>query len=127
MDGSQSPSYVARKFLQRSAFHESHSRALPYIGGGYGAKLYAKLEPLCTVLARDHEERCVMRSREEEFLTDHETQSSDQIKTTIKDGSITAPQMRSLLGYRRYAEIAAHRAQVRIYVSGTVTHSQCLD
>ena len=49
---SQSPSYVRTEIAATFGIPMNRIRVrVPYIGGGYGAKLYAKLEPLCTVLA----------------------------------------------------------------------------
>src|SRR5581483_7818242 len=61
---------------------------VPYIGGGYGAKLYAKLEPLCTVLA---------------LITKHKVVT--KIKTAIKGGAITARKCEVYWDTGAYAEI----------------------
>src|SRR5579871_4680117 len=49
----QSPSYV--RIMLSNMFHlpESHVRVMvPYLGGGFGSKLYMKLEPIAALLAR---------------------------------------------------------------------------
>src|SRR5437870_7025178 len=49
---SQSPSYVRTELSATFGIPMNRIRVrVPYLGGGYGAKLYAKLEPLVTVLA----------------------------------------------------------------------------
>src|SRR5262249_17781751 len=67
---SQSPSYVRTELANTFGIPMHHIRVrVPYIGGGYGAKLYAKLEPLVTALALITKKPVrYALTREEEFL-----------------------------------------------------------
>ena len=68
---SQSPSYVRTELSATFSIPMNRIRVrVPYLGGGYGAKLYAKLEPLVTALALVTKKPVrYALSREEEFLT----------------------------------------------------------
>ena len=79
---------------------------VPYIGGGYGDKLYAKLEPLVTVLALITKKPVrYALTREEEFLTITKHKVVTNIKTAIKDGAITARKCEVYWDTGAYAEI----------------------
>jgi CO/xanthine dehydrogenase Mo-binding subunit len=79
---------------------------VPYLGGGYGAKLYAKLEPLVTVLALITRKPVrYALTREEEFLTITKHKVVTKIKTAIKDGAITARKCEVYWDTGAYAEI----------------------
>ncbi len=88
---SQSPSYVRTEISATFGIPMNRIRVrVPYIGGGYGAKLYAKLEPLVTVLALITKKPVrYALTREEEFLTITKHKVVTKIKTAIKDGAIT--------------------------------------
>ncbi len=68
---SQSPSYVRTEVSATFGIPMHRIRVrVPYLGGGYGAKLYAKLEPLVTLLALITRKPVrYALTREEEFLT----------------------------------------------------------
>src|ERR671919_843360 len=82
---SQSPSYVRTEIAATFGIPMNRIRVrVPYIGGGYGAKLYAKLEPLCTVLALITKKPVrYALTREEEFLTITKHKVVTKIKTAI--------------------------------------------
>jgi len=104
---SQSPSYVRTEISATFGIPMNRIRVrVRYIGGGYGAKLYAKLEPLCTVLAliTKRPVRYAL-TREEEFLTITKHKVVTKIKTSIKDGSITARKCEVYWDTGAYAEI----------------------
>src|SRR4029079_321641 len=104
---SQSPSYVRTEISATFGIPMNRIRVrVPYIGGGYGAKLYAKLEPLCTGLAliTKRPVRYAL-TREEEFLTITKHKVVTKIKTSIKDGSITARKCEVYWDTGAYAEI----------------------
>src|SRR5439155_22692643 len=67
----QSPSYVRIILANMFRLPESHVRVMvPYLGGGFGSKLYMKLEPIAALLARAAERPVKVRlTRKEEFYT----------------------------------------------------------
>ncbi len=90
---SQSPSFVCTEIARLFGWRENQVRVkVPYLGGGFGAKLYIKLEALvaaAAMLAR----RPVKLSltMEEQFYTITKHASTFRIKSAVnKDGRITA-------------------------------------
>jgi len=104
---SQSPSYVRTELCATFGIPMNRIRVrVPYIGGGYGAKLYAKLEPLVTILALITKKPVrYALTREEEFLTITKHKVVTKIKTAIKDGAITARKCEVYWDTGAYAEI----------------------
>jgi CO/xanthine dehydrogenase Mo-binding subunit len=104
---SQSPSYVRMELSQTFGLPMNQIRVrIPYLGGGYGAKLYAKLEPLVTALALITRKPVrYALTREEEFLTITKHKVITKIKTAIKNGSITARKCEVFWDTGAYAEI----------------------
>src|SRR4030095_6050444 len=104
---SQSPSYVRTELSNTFSIPMHHIRVrVPYIGGGYGAKLYAKLEPLVTALALITKKPVrYALSREEEFLTITKHKVITKIRSAIKDGVITARKCEVFWDTGAYAEI----------------------
>jgi CO/xanthine dehydrogenase Mo-binding subunit len=104
---SQSPSYVRTELSATFGIPMHRIRVrVPYIGGGYGAKLYAKLEPLVTALALMIKKPVrYALTREEEFLTITKHKVVTRIKTAIKNGSITARKCEVFWDTGAYAEI----------------------
>jgi CO/xanthine dehydrogenase Mo-binding subunit len=104
---SQSPSYVRTELSHTFGIPMSRIRVrVPYLGGGYGAKLYAKLEPLVTVLALITKKPVrYALTREEEFLTITKHKVVTKIKTAIKDGTMTARKCEVFWDTGAYAEI----------------------
>ncbi len=104
---SQSPSYVRTELSATFGIPMNRIRVrVPYLGGGYGAKLYAKLEPLVTVLALITKKPVrYALTREEEFLTITKHKVITKIKTSIKNGSISGRKCEIFWDTGAYAEI----------------------
>jgi CO/xanthine dehydrogenase Mo-binding subunit len=104
---SQTPSYVRTELSNTFGLPLNSIRVrIPYLGGGYGAKLYAKLEPLVTALALITRKPVrYALTREEEFLTITKHKVITKIKTAIKNGSITARKCEVYWDTGAYAEI----------------------
>jgi CO/xanthine dehydrogenase Mo-binding subunit len=104
---SQTPSYVRTEISTTFGIPMNRIRVrIPYLGGGYGAKLYAKLEPLVTALALITKKPVrYALTREEEFLTITKHKVISKIKTAIKDGVITARKCEVFWDTGAYAEI----------------------
>ena len=104
---SQSPSYVRTELSATFGIPMNRIRVrVPYLGGGYGAKLYAKLEPLVTVLALITKKPVrYALTREEEFLTITKHKVITKIKTAIKNSAITARKCEVFWDTGAYAEI----------------------
>jgi CO/xanthine dehydrogenase Mo-binding subunit len=104
---SQSPSYVRTEIAATFGMPMNRIRVrVPYLGGGYGAKLYAKLEPLVTALALIIKKPVrYALTREEEFLTITKHKVVTRIKTAIKNGAITARKCEVYWDTGAYAEI----------------------
>ena len=104
---SQTPSYVRTEISNTFGVPMNRIRVrIPYLGGGYGAKLYAKLEPLCTALALVTKKPVrYALTREEEFLTITKHKVVTRIKSAVKDGTITARKCEVFWDTGAYAEI----------------------
>ncbi len=104
---SQSPSYVRTEIAATFGMPMNRIRVrVPYLGGGYGAKLYAKLEPLVTALALITRKPVrYTLTREEEFLTITKHKVVTKIKSAIKNGVITARKCEVYWDTGAYAEI----------------------
>jgi len=104
---SQSPSYVRTELSTTFGIPMNRIRVrVPYLGGGYGAKLYAKLEPLVTVFALITKKPVrYALTREEEFLTITKHKVVTKIKSAIKNGTITARKCEVFWDTGAYAEI----------------------
>jgi CO/xanthine dehydrogenase Mo-binding subunit len=104
----QSPSYV--RIMLSNMFHlpESHVRVeVPYLGGGFGSKLYMKLEPIASILARAAGRPVKVRlSRREEFLTITKHGLTAELRTGVtNDGRILARDCRIMWDTGAYADI----------------------
>ncbi len=104
---SQTPSYVRTELSQTFGIPMNRIRVrIPYLGGGYGAKLYAKLEPLVTALALITKKPVrYALTREEEFLTITKHKVIAKIKSAVKNGVITARKCQVYWDTGAYAEI----------------------
>ncbi|MEE8077078.1 MAG: xanthine dehydrogenase family protein molybdopterin-binding subunit [Candidatus Binatia bacterium] len=103
----QTPSFVRTQLASTFGISMNRIRVrVPYLGGGYGSKLYAKLEPLVTLLALTTR-RPVRYSltREEEFQTITKHGVVVKIKTAVKDGLISARHCEVYFDTGAYAEI----------------------
>jgi len=104
---SQSPSFVRTELSNVLGLPLNRIRVrVPYLGGGYGAKVYAKLEPLVAILAllTRRPVRYAL-TREEEFQTITKHGVVFHIKTAVKEGSITGRECRVYWDTGAYAEI----------------------
>ncbi len=104
---SQTPSYVRTEIANTFGIPMNRIRVrIPYLGGGYGAKLYAKLEPLVTALALITRKPVrYALTREEEFLTITKHKVIAKIKTSIKNNEITGRKCEVYWDTGAYAEI----------------------
>lgn len=103
----QTPSYVRTELAAIFGLPMNRIRVrVPYLGGGYGAKLYAKLEPLVALLAlvTRRPVRYAL-TREEEFFTITKHGVVAKIKTAVKNGMITARKCEVYWDTGAYAEI----------------------
>ncbi len=103
----QTPSYVRTELANTFGVPLNRVRVrVPYLGGGYGAKLYAKLEPLVTALAliTGRPVRYAL-TREEEFVTITKHGVVAKIKTAVKNGLISARKCQVYWDTGAYAEI----------------------
>ncbi|MBM3358182.1 MAG: xanthine dehydrogenase family protein molybdopterin-binding subunit [Betaproteobacteria bacterium] len=90
---SQSPSFVRIEIARLLGWPENRIRVkVPYLGGGFGAKLYIKLEALVTVLALITRRPVkIALTMEEQFYTITKHAATLRIKSGVtKDGRITA-------------------------------------
>jgi CO/xanthine dehydrogenase Mo-binding subunit len=104
---SQTPSYVRTELANTFGIPMNRIRVrIPYLGGGYGAKLYAKLEPLVTALALITKKPVrYALTREEEFLTITKHKVITKIKTAVKNGELAARKCEVFWDTGAYAEI----------------------
>ena len=110
----QSPSFVRIEIARLLGWPENKVRVkVPYLGGGFGAKLYIKLEALVTVLALITRRPVkISLTMEEQFymLTRHAT--TLRIKSGVaKDGRITARQCEVWWNGGAYADIGPRVTQ----------------
>ncbi len=115
----QSPSFVRTELANILGLPLNRIRVrVPYLGGGYGAKVYVKLEPLVAILALIT--RRPVRyslSREEEFQTITKHGVVFNLKTAVKDGVITGRECRVYWDTGAYAEIGPRIVQKSGYTS----------
>jgi CO/xanthine dehydrogenase Mo-binding subunit len=93
--------------------------AVPYLGGGYGSKVYPKIEPLTVALARKAGRPVrIMLSREEVFYTVTKHAAVIRMKTGVKkDGALHARECEVLLDTGAYAEIGPRVAKKSGYTA----------
>jgi CO/xanthine dehydrogenase Mo-binding subunit len=111
---SQSPSFVRLEIARLLGWPENRVRVkVPFVGGGFGAKLYIKLEALVAALAL-----IVMRpvkialSMEEQFYTLTKHASTFRIKSAVsKDGRVTARECEIWWNGGAYADIGPRVSQ----------------
>src|SRR5260370_5669752 len=89
---SQSPSFVRIEIARLLGWPENKVRVkVPYLGSGFGAKLYIKLEALLAALALLVRRPVkISLTMEEQFYTLTKHASTFRINSGIKDGRITA-------------------------------------
>ena len=111
---SQSPSFVRTEIARLLGWPENRVRVkVPYLGGGYGGKLYIKLEALAvalSMLARRPVK--VALTMEEHFYTITKHPSTFRIKSGVdKDGRIVARQCDVWWNGGAYADIGPRVTQ----------------
>jgi CO/xanthine dehydrogenase Mo-binding subunit len=92
---------------------------VPYLGGGYGGKVYPKVEPITVALAQKarHPVRVVL-SREEVFYTITKHAAVIRMKTGVKnDGTLVARECEIHLDTGAYAEIGPRVAKKSGYTA----------
>ncbi len=104
----QSPSYVRTMLAGLFRIPEARVRVVvPYLGGGFGSKLYVKLEPLAALLARQAGRPVkLVLTREEGFYTITKHAVSVRLRTGVmRDGRIRARQCQVVWDTGAYADI----------------------
>src|SRR5436189_162010 len=111
---SQSPSFVRMEMARLLGWPESRIRVrVPFLGGGFGAKLYIKLEALVAVLSLMVRRPVkVSLSMEEQFFTITKHASTFRIKTGVSnDGRIVARDCEVWWNGGAYADIGPRVTQ----------------
>jgi CO/xanthine dehydrogenase Mo-binding subunit len=111
---SQSPSFVRIEMARLLGWPESKVRVkVPYLGGGFGAKLYIKLEALAAVAALLAGRPVkISLTMEEQFFTLTKHASTLRIKSGVtRDGRITARECEVWWNGGAYADIGPRITQ----------------
>jgi CO/xanthine dehydrogenase Mo-binding subunit len=111
---SQSPSFVRIEIARLLGWPENRIRVrAPFLGGGFGAKLYIKLEALVAVLALlTRRPVKVSLTMEEQFFTITKHATTFRIKSGVSnDGRITARQCEVWWNGGAYADIGPRVTQ----------------
>jgi CO/xanthine dehydrogenase Mo-binding subunit len=106
--GAQGPSFVRSEIARLLGWPENRVRVkVPYLGGGYGGKLYIKLEALvtaCSLIARRPVK--IALTMEEQFYQITKHPSTVRIKSGVdKNGRITARKCEVFWNGGAYADI----------------------
>src|SRR5438067_5974460 len=112
--GSQGPSFVRTEIARLLGWPENRVRIkVPYLGGGFGAKLYIKMEALATALSMIVRRPVkVALTMEEQFYTITRHPSTFRIKTGVdRTGLITAPKCEVWWNGGAYADVGPRVAQ----------------
>lgn len=111
---SQSPSFVRIEIARLLGWPENRVRVkVPYLGGGFGAKLYIKLEALVTALALlTRRPVKIALTMEEQFYTLTKHAATLRIKSAVtKEGRITARECEVWWNGGAYADIGPRITQ----------------
>jgi CO/xanthine dehydrogenase Mo-binding subunit len=111
---SQSPNFVRIEIARLLGWPENRVRVkVPYLGGGFGAKLYIKLEALVAVLSLlTNRPVKISLSMEEQFYTITKHATTFRIKSGVtKDGRITARKCAVWWNGGAYADIGPRVTQ----------------
>jgi len=110
---SQSPSFVRIEIARLLGWPENRVRVkVPYLGGGFGAKIYIKLEALVAALALIVRRPVkISLSMEEQFYTITKHASTFRINSAVKDGRITARRCEVFWNGGAYADIGPRITQ----------------
>src|SRR3954468_6128748 len=117
---SQGPSFVRTEIARLLGWAETRGRLkVPYLGGGFGGKLYIKLEALATALSMIARRPIkVAASMEEQFYTITKHPSTFRIKTGVdKNGRITARKCEVYWNGGAYADIGPRVTQKSGFVA----------
>src|SRR5204863_7571327 len=110
---SQSPSFVRIEIARLLGWPENKVRVkVPHLGGGFGAKLYIKMEALVAALALIVRRPVkISLTMEEQFYTLTKHASTFRIKSGVKDGRITARDCEVWWNGGAYADIGPRITQ----------------
>ena len=111
---SQTPSFVRIEIARLLGWPESRVRVrVPHLGGGFGAKVYVKLEALVTALALlSRRPVKIALTMEEQFYTITKHATTLRIKSGVaKDGRITARECEVWWNGGAYADIGPRVTQ----------------
>jgi CO/xanthine dehydrogenase Mo-binding subunit len=111
---SQSPSFVRIEIARLLGWPENRVRVkVPYLGGGFGAKLYIKLEALVTALALlTGRPVKIALTMEEQFYTLTRHAATLRVKSAVnRDGRITARECEVWWNGGAYADIGPRITQ----------------
>ena len=112
--GSQGPSFVRTEIARLLGWPENRVRIkVPYLGGGFGSKLYIKMEALATALSMIVRRPVkIALTMEEQFYTITRHPSTFRIKTGVdKNGRITARKCEVWWNGGAYADVGPRVAQ----------------
>ncbi|NNM74161.1 xanthine dehydrogenase family protein molybdopterin-binding subunit [Enterovirga aerilata] len=110
---SQSPSFVRIEIARLLGWPENRVRVVvPHLGGGFGAKLYIKLEALVACLALLVRRPVKLSlTMEEQFYTISKHASTFRIRSSVKDGKITGRRCEVFWNGGAYADIGPRVTQ----------------
>jgi CO/xanthine dehydrogenase Mo-binding subunit len=117
----QNPSVIRTQLSELFELPESSVRVIvPYVGGGYGAKTYPKMEPVVAALARKARRPVqVVLTREEVFATAVRHPVVVRIKTGVtNDGTLVARKVHAIYDTGAYADIGPRTAKNGGYSAG---------
>jgi len=117
----QNPSVIRTQLADLFGLPETSVRVIvPYVGGGYGAKTYPKLEPIVAALSRKARRPVsLVISREEVFMTAVRHAASVRIKTGVRcDGTLVARRVVATYDTGAYADIGPRTAKNGGYSAG---------
>ena len=117
----QNPSVIRTQLAELFRLPETSVRIIvPYVGGGYGAKTYPKLEPLVAALSRKARRPVgLVLTREEVFMTAVRHPCEVRITTGVRrDGTLLARRVRATYDTGAYADIGPRTAKNGGYSSG---------
>ena len=117
----QSPSIVRIQLAEIFGLPESRVRVIvPLVGGGYGAKVYAKIEPLVAALAAKARRPVrLILTREEVFATAVRHAATVHIRTGVsRDGTLVAREVRAIFDTGAYADTGPRESKKGGYLAG---------
>ena len=127
----QGPSFVRTEIARLLGWPENRVRVkVPYLGGGFGGKLYIKLEALAlalSMLARRPVKIALTMEEQFYMITKHPEHVPHQERRRQGRPDRRA-QMRGVVERRRLCRYRAARdAEIRLHGVGPLRHRQCLD